>query len=161
MERTTSPAGTMPKDGSIRPTRLRGLTHQNAREEYISQPGPPDISAADISEEQLARTHNRSSVWDPHICPAPPMQEMEGFGRFRRSVYADADWELNKFRGELQTLGPAAVHHLGDFEIARLKDGVMNNIRTPSFASLASHSDTEESSTGPRICRGFSTTKLF
>jgi hypothetical protein len=84
---------------------------------------------------------------------------MEGFGRFRRSVHADADWELSKFRGDLQTLGPAAVQHLGDFEIARLKRGVMNNIRTPSFASLTSYSDSGDSSTGTRICRGFNSSK--
>ena len=88
------------------------------------------------------------------------MQEMEGFGRFRRSVHADANWELSKFRGDLQTLGPVAVQRLGDFEIAKLKDGVMNNIRTPSYTSLASRSDSGESSTYPRIYRGFSPTKI-
>jgi hypothetical protein len=87
---------------------------------------------------------------------------MEGFGRFRRSVHADANWELSKFRVELQTLGQAAVHHLGDFEIAKLKHVVMNNIRTPSFTSLASRSgsDSEESSSGPRVSRGFAPSKI-
>lgn len=84
------------------------------------------------------------------------MQEMEGFGRFRRSVHADANWQLNKYRGDLQTLGPVAVQRLGDFEIAKLKEGVMNNIRTSSYTSLASRSDSGESSTYPRIYRGFS-----
>jgi hypothetical protein len=87
---------------------------------------------------------------------------MEGFGRFRRSVHADANWELSKFRVDLQTLGPVAIHHLGDFEIAKLKHGVMNNIQTPSFTSLASRSgsDSEESSSGPRISRGFTPSKI-
>ena len=86
------------------------------------------------------------------------MQEMQGFGRFRRSIYADADWELKKFRGDLQTLGPAAMQHLGDFEIAKLKSGVMNNIRAPIYASLAC-SDPEDLSVGPRIRRGFRRSK--
>ncbi len=148
-------AGTIPEQGSIRPPRVRKQRLPPAPDEYITYCGPPDISCADIPEEQLSRTYSRSCVWDPQTNPVPPMQEMEGFGRFRRSVHADANWELCKFGGDLQALGPAAVLHLGDFEIARLKDGVMNNIRTPSFTSLASRSDSGESSTAPRVCRGF------
>lgn len=77
-------------------------------------------------------------------------------------MHADANWELSKFRVDLQTLGPAAIHHLGDFEIAKLKHGVMNNIQTRSFTSLASRSgsDSEESSSGPRISRGFTPSKI-
>jgi hypothetical protein len=85
---------------------------------------------------------------------------MKGFGRFRRSVHADANWELNQFRVDLQRLGPVAVQHLGDFEIAGLKTGVMNNIRTPSYTSLHSRSDSGESATCPRVCRGFVPTRM-
>ena len=154
LERTRSLAGKIPNQGSIRPPCMR-QGHQSAADEYVTLLGPPDISCADIPEEQLSRTYSRSCIWDPQTNPVPPIQEMEGFGRFRRSVHADANWELTKFRGDLQQLGPAAIHHLGDFEIARLKSGVMNNIRVPSSTSLASRSDSEGSSTGPRICWGF------
>ena len=85
---------------------------------------------------------------------------MKGFGRFRRSVHADADWELNQYRDDLQRLGPVAVEHLGDFEIAGLKTGVMKNIRTPSYTSLHSRSDSGESTTCPRVCKGFAPTKI-
>jgi hypothetical protein len=154
-----SVAGTIPKYGSIRPPRARRQILLTPPAEYLTQLGPPDISCADISEEQMSRTYSQSCIWDPKTNPVPPMQEMKGFGRFRRSVHADADWELRKFRGELQTLGPAAVQHLGDFEIANLKTAVMNNIRTPSYTSLVSRSDSEETSTDPRICRGFDPSK--
>ncbi|ERF76067.1 hypothetical protein EPUS_01400 [Endocarpon pusillum Z07020] len=156
LERTVSLAGTIPQQGSIRPPRVRRRRLGAAGGKYVTPMGPPDISCADIPEEQLSRTYSRSCVWDPKTNPVPPMQEMEGFGRFRRSVHADANWQLNKYRGDLQTLGPVAVQRLGDFEIAKLKDGVMNNIRTSSYTSLASRSDSGESSTCPRICRGFS-----
>ena len=159
LERTRSVAGTIPKYGSIRPPRARKQTLFTPPDEYLTRPGPPDISCADIPEEQMSRTYSRSCVWDPKTNPVPPMQEMEGFGRFRRSVHADADWELRKFRGELQTLGPAAVQHLGDFEIAKLKTGVMKTIRTPSHTSLVSRSDSDETSTDPRVCRGFHPSK--
>jgi hypothetical protein len=94
------------------------------------------------------------------VVSVPPMQEMKGFGRFRRSVHADADWELKQYRDDLQRLGPVAVEHLGDFEIASLKTGVMQNIRTPSYTSLHSRSDSGESSTCPRVCKGFAPTKI-
>lgn len=159
LERTRSLAGTIPEQGSIRPPRVK---RQQLRlpAEYVTPCGPPDISCADIPEEQLSRTYSRSCIWDPKTNPVPPIQEMEGFGRFRRSVHADANWELNQFRGDLQRLGPAAVQHLGEFEIARLKNGVMNNIRTPSCTSLHSRSDSGESSTCPRIYRGFTPSRM-
>lgn len=157
LERTSSVAGTRPIQGSIRPPRLRAQNVQPEPNQYITPSGPPDISCADISQEQFARTYSRSCVWDPQINPVPPIQEMEGFGRFRRSVHADANWELSKFCADLQALGPAAVQHLGDFEIAELKHGVMDHIRTSSYTSLASRSgsESEKTSTGARICRGF------
>lgn len=161
LERTRSVAGTIPQQGSIRPPRVRKQRPRPAPEKYVTPSGPPDISCADIPEEQLSRTYSRSCVWDPLTNPVPPLQEMEGFGRFRRSVHADANWELMHFRGDLQTLGPAAVEQLGDFEIARLKIEVMNTIRTPSYTSLASRSDSEESATGPRISRGFTTSRTL
>lgn len=136
---------------------MLGQTPQPPQDQYITPLGAPDISAADISEEQLARIYSQSSVWDPKKDPVPPMQQMEGFGRFRRSVHANADWQLRRFRGDLQALGPAAMKQLGDFEIAGLKDGVMDNIirETSSCTSLNSHSDSGDSSTGTRICKGF------
>lgn len=161
LERMVAMAGTRPTQGSIRPPRVAKQSTQPPPSGYITPPGPPDISCADIPEEQLARTYSQSCIWDPQKNPVPPIQEMQGFGRFRRSVHADADWEISKFRGDLQALGPAVVQHLGDFEIANLTSGVMNHIRTPSYASLASRSgsDSEENSTGPRICRGFDPSK--
>jgi hypothetical protein len=125
---------------------------------YVTTCGPPDISCADISAEQIARTY--SHIWDPKTNPVPPMQPMEGFGRFRRSIHADADWQLSRYRGDLQRLGPVAIEHLGDFEIARLQRGVMDNIRSPSYVSLAAHSDPGPSS-GPRVYRGFTPSRSF
>jgi hypothetical protein len=160
LERTKSEAGTIPEQGSIRPPHARWQKPEPASNGYVSTCGAPDISCADIPEEQLLRTYSRSSVWDPQTNPVPPMQEMEGFGRFRRSVHADAAWEVNKFGGDLQALGPVALQKLGEFEIAGLKEGVMKHIRTPSFASLASRSDSDDGCTNPRICRGFTSTQV-
>lgn len=146
---------------SIRPRLATGQELEaQATDEYVTPCGPPDISCADISEEQMSRTYSQSCIWDPTTNPVPPLQEMEGFGRFRRSVHANADWELSRFRGDLQTLGPAAIQHLGDFEIARLKHGVMDNIRSPSCTSLATRSDPGASSDGPRVCRGFDPSRV-
>jgi hypothetical protein len=159
LERTKSFAGTIPKQGSVRPP-LGQWQRLQPEPEYITPCSPPDISCADIPEEQLARTYSRSCVWDPKVTSVPPMQEMKGFGRFRRSVHADANWELTQYRDDLQRLGPIAVQHLGDFEIAGLKTGVMNNIRTPSYTSLHSRSDSGESTTCPRVCKGFAPTRI-
>lgn len=141
--RTTSVPGTIPKEGSVRPPRPRPEL-PSPPVPYAAPIGAPDLSAADTPEEQDAKGN--------------PKYEMKGFGRFRRSIHADAEWELKTFAADLQELGPAALQLLGDFDIAKLHDGVMDKIRTPSRTSLA-HSDAEDVIGGPRICRGFDRSK--
>jgi hypothetical protein len=148
-------AGTRPIEGSLRPPRTKMPKPPPEPIRCITVEDPPDMSCGIIPEKQLLKEHGESSAKDPQTGPVTLPQEMQGFGRFRRSVHADADWELNKFREELQTLGPAAILHLGDFEIAELNSSVMNDIRTPSCISLTSYFDSGDSSTHPRVYRGF------
>lgn len=98
----------------------------------------------------------------------PPLQEMTGFGKYRRSVHADAEWQRKQYYSNLGDL-PAMVSQLGDFQLAQPDPVLWNQFvnesaRTHSFASsTTSHSTSSggptdgivDPKTNIRVVRGF------
>ena len=56
--------------------------------------GPPDITARDLSPEELKRNYSFDNVWDQKTQPLVPMDEMVGLGRHRRSKNAPVEWQV-------------------------------------------------------------------
>ena len=98
----------------------------------------------------------------------PPLEKMIGFGKYRRSIHADPDWQMQQYRLNLRDF-PGLVPQLGDFKLADPDPLVWDQFcqesaRSNSFASShTSHSDSGECPIdgvrdrrqGPVITRGF------
>lgn len=98
----------------------------------------------------------------------PPLEPMTGFGKYRRSIHAHPEWQMEQYRTNLRDF-PGLVSQLGEFKLADPDPVVWNQFRqesarSDSFASSnASHSNSSECPTdgntdhrdGPIITRGF------
>lgn len=172
-ERTESLPLELPREGTLRPRRPNiERSHSEIaatiRPSYKSPTGPPDITAYDLSDDQLQRTYSQTDVWDSKKDRMPPLQPMTGFGKYRRSVHADAEWQMQRYRASLCDL-PLMVRQLGDFGLAGIDPEVWEQVqrdsaRSNSFASSrTSHSASSgcpnESKPGPQagtlVSRGF------
>ena len=166
--RTQSRPGTCPLEGSVFPQhavldRFRSDVPREPQSSYESPTGPPDITAIDLPEDQLLRTYSHSSVWDSKVDPLPPLMQMEGFGRYRRSVHADAAWQQKLFRESTRDLGQL-VEKLGDFELAQPNPEIWAKVRSESMSSFASSATSSGRASeaislkqsGVLVCYGFS-----
>ena len=98
----------------------------------------------------------------------PPLEQMTGFGKYRRSIHADPEWQMQQYRINLRDF-PGLVPQLGEFKLANPDPVVWDQFcqesaRSNSFASSkTSHSNSSEcrtdsitgSRTGPIVSRGF------
>ena len=76
---------------------------------FKSPIGPPDITAMDMTPDDLKRNYSTDNIWNPQIQPLPPMPQMSGFGRYRHSVEADAQWRLERLDKNLRDLRGTGV----------------------------------------------------
>ncbi|EXJ77626.1 hypothetical protein A1O3_09854 [Capronia epimyces CBS 606.96] len=131
--------------------------------------GPPDITARELSTEELKRNYSCDNVWHFKDQPLPPMPQMTGFGRYRRAVNAPAQWQLDQLHHNMHDVGAVIVNHLGDCPPAGLdpemwREYRAHHSRTSSIGS--SHSSSSgpgqvaameyfDTVTGTRVSRGF------
>ena len=120
----------------------------------------PDPSAADLTEEQIARINS-----DPFLRPGEdptPTTKMVGFGKYRRVAGTSNEFQIATFGEELRRLGTRAIDAMEGLPIAQFNDGVMAHIRhlsvissSSSGSSLGLRESSEESIGSTLICRGF------
>lgn len=79
---------------------------------FKSPTGPPDITAMDLTPDDLKRNYSTDNIWNPQIQPLPPMPQMSGFGRYRHSVEADPQWRLERLDKNLRDLRGTGVFDL-------------------------------------------------
>lgn len=135
--------------------------------------GPPDITARDLTPEELKRNYSCDNFWNVKEQPLPPMPQMTGFGRYRRAVDASAQWQLEQIHRSLQDMGGLSglvINHLGDCPPAGLdpdtwREYRAQHSRASSIASsrssgsgfmMGSASEYLDTNTGTRVYRGFS-----
>lgn len=131
--------------------------------------GPPDITARDLSKEELKRNYSCDSLWNFEEQPLPPMPQMTGFGRYRRAVDASAQWRMEHLQRHLGDVGGVIVNALGDCPPIGLDSETWRQYRVQhsrANSSASSHSsgsglpsggasDYLDVVTGTRISRGF------
>jgi hypothetical protein len=171
--RTESLPLELPQEGTLRPRRPKLQRSQSeivetTRPTAASAGGPPDITAIDLSHDHI---HRASSQADVHLLGSaqmPPLEPMTGFGKYRRSIHAHPEWQMQQYRTNLRDF-PALIPQLGDFKLADPDPVIWDQFcqessRSDSFASSkTSHSNssegpmdgTTERRTGPIVTRGF------
>ncbi|KAK4949712.1 hypothetical protein LTR10_011553 [Elasticomyces elasticus] len=121
----------------------------------------------DTDYSDLKKNFSCDGAWTFKDQPAVPMPEMVGFGRYRRSVNAPTDWQLERAVRSLHDMKGIVIDHLGDCPPLGMGDDVWRDYRAQhsrasSFASShSSHSHTAateylDKSTGTKVSRGFS-----
>ena len=153
-QRTESLPLELPQQGTLRPRRQ---TLQRSQSEIVdttksattSPYGPPDITAIDLANEPIRRAYSQVDVRSRRLTQMPPLEQMTGFGKYRRSIHADPEWQMQQYRLNLRDF-PGLVPQLGDFKLAD-PDPLLwdqfcqESARSNSFASShTSHSDSGE-----------------
>jgi len=136
---------------------------------FKSPCSPPDITARDLTRDELKRNYSQNNVWNIDEQPLPPMPQMRGFGRYRRSVDAPVEWQMEHLDRHFSDVKGLIVNHLGDNPPAGLDQHSWrmyraHHSRTNSAASSRS-SDRDRPNTvaeeyfdiktGTRVSRGF------
>lgn len=127
---------------------------------------PPDITTMDLNADQKLRNYSCDDLlkWDKSKFPLPPLNQMSGFGRYRRSVNADPEWIYKNMQKQIKDLqglplGQLDMGHMSGISDEswrafndpwRRRDSVISTISTATDSS-ASHLDP-----GKRLSRGFS-----
>ncbi|KAI1616300.1 hypothetical protein EDD36DRAFT_131819 [Exophiala viscosa] len=131
----------------------------------VTHNSPPDLSS-DADYSDLKKTFSCDGAWTFKDQPVVPMPEMIGFGRYRRSINAPTDWQLERAVRSLHDMKGIIIDHLGDCPPLGMGDDVWRDYkaqhsRASSFASShSSHSHTTateylDKSTGTKVSRGF------
>jgi hypothetical protein len=172
-QRTESLPLELPEEGTLRPKRPKLQRSQSeivdtTRSTTTSPSGPPDITAIDLSDDRIHRAYSQADVHSQRSKPMPPLGQMTGFGKYRRSIHANPEWQMQQYRSNLRDF-PGLVPHLGEFKLADPDPVVWDQFcqesaRSNSFASSkTSHSNSSECPTdgntdrrtGPVVIRGF------
>ena len=137
-------------------------------EKFSAPTGAPDITANDLTPEQLARTYSTDHLWDIKLQPLPPLPLMRGLGAHRHAVNAPIEWQRQRLEKRHNFLPSQLIDHaigldLG-YDAAAVSQYRNSSLRSESFASSKSSfsdytdSPVEESicpKTGTRFQRGF------
>jgi len=115
-----------------------------------SPEGPPDISAIDLTDDQLKRTYSSDNLWNPSTQDMPPLPAMKGFGRYRRFAGADATWQRQTLERSLYDIKGPLLKHLADFDLAEMDPKVWRDYRAKS---IGSGSESAASSQRSSICQ--------
>ena len=165
-QRTVSPPLELPQEGTLRPRRPKLRRSQSeivdpTRPTTTSPTGPPDITAIDLLADNIHRAYSQADVRSPRSTEIPPLERMVGFGKYRRSIHADPEWQMQQYRANLRDF-PGLVPHLGDFKLADPDPVVWDmfcqeSARCNNFASSeTSHStSTTVHRSGMIVTRGF------
>ncbi|KAK5051407.1 hypothetical protein LTR84_003059 [Exophiala bonariae] len=136
---------------------------------FKSLDGPPDITARDLTHEELKRNYSQGNVWNVHEQPLPPMPQLSGFGRFRRSIDATTEWQMEHLDRHFADCKGLFANQFGDLPPAGLDlpSWRMYRAQHSRTASAASTRSSEagryvtrpeeylDIKTGTRISRGF------
>jgi hypothetical protein len=157
--------------GQGRPPLQRSQSELREPKRFIlpSPSGPPDITAIDLSPEQLKRTYSYDNVWDTRTQPLPPLPRMVGVGVYRRAADATIDWEVQRLQKRNHGLHGSVANTLCHFTALCIRPEALSkyreqSLRSDSIASSKSrHSEMSDSpfeervdpQTGTRISRGF------
>lgn len=172
-QRTESLPLELPQEGTLRPRRPKLQRSQSeivnpTRPATTSPSGPPDITAIDLTHEHIHKAYSQADLRPPSSTRMPPLDQMTGFGKYRRSIHADPEWQMQQYRANLRDI-PGLVPQLGDFKLADPDPAVWDrfcqeNARSNSFtSSKTSHSNSSDgpadgttgSRNGPVVTRGF------
>lgn len=172
-QRTDSPPLELPQVGTLRPRRPKLQRSQseivNSTTPAATSPsGPPDITAIDLTHEHIQKANSQVDLRPPRSTRMPLLDQMTGFGKYRRSIYADPEWQMQQYRANLRDF-PGLLPQLGDFKLADPDPTIWDRFcqesaRSNSFtSSKTSHSNSSDGpadgTTGPRngpvVIRGF------
>jgi hypothetical protein len=164
-QRTVSPPLELPREGTLRPRHPKLHRFQSeivhTTRPITSPTGPPDITAIDLSAGNTRRAYSQADVRPPRATEIPPLEQMIGFGKYRRSIHADPEWQMQQYRANLRDL-PGLVPYLGDFKLADPDPVVwgmfcQESARSNSFASSGTSQSTSTivHCTGLIVTRGF------
>lgn len=114
-------------------------TESNVPDVCPTPPGPPDITAWDLSQEELKRTYSHDSVWDTKSQPLPPLPRMVGLGAYRRAADAPLGWQVEQLRRRNYGMPPAVAEQLSSLSMGPSEEAIStyrkNSLRSDSFAS--------------------------
>ncbi|KIW13217.1 hypothetical protein PV08_08404 [Exophiala spinifera] len=119
----------------------------------------PDVPACESGNLPMRRTNSYKGDWDYSDHPVINLPEMTGFGRYRRSVNAPKEWQMQYAQRTLHELKDSVVAHLGDCPPAGMDADVWRGFkaehaRSNSVVSTTSSTSIDET-TGTKISRGF------
>lgn len=135
-----------------------------------STTGPADITAIDLSDEEIKRNYSTDNVWDPYVQKIPPLLPCAGIGKYRMSIAADPDWQVEMVKQKMACVTPQFVNQMAEVKLGGAHDTVWQrlaseqNSRSSSFGSLKSSNsksslgylaESTNISNGTRITRGF------
>src|SRR2546421_10391606 len=121
-QRTESLPLELPQEGTLRPRRPKLRRSQSevvdpTRPTTTSPIGPPDITAIDLLADNIHRAYSQADVRPPRSTEIPPLERMVGFGKYRRSIHADPEWQMQQYREHRRDC-PGMVPVLGDIQLA-------------------------------------------
>lgn len=131
---------------------------------YFQATGPPDLSAADLSDDEIRRTYSTNDLWDIKQQKLAPMLPCSGIGKFRMSTNAEPEFKLEQLRKSCGSLPPGMIDLIPVSDVYRsIGPEVWQQFRSEqvsrhnSFVSSRSSASIEfiEPDTGTRVTRGF------
>src|SRR5947199_2404482 len=97
----------LPQDATLPPRcpklqRSQSEIVETTRPTIASHSGPPDITAIDLSDDHFSRACSQTDIRAQRSTRMPPLGQMTGFGKYRRSVHADPEWQMQQYRANLR-----------------------------------------------------------
>jgi hypothetical protein len=169
-QRTVSSPLEPPQEGTLRPRHPKLHRFQsgivNTTRPIESPTGPPDITAIDPPAGTLHRAYGQANTRPPRSTKIPFPGPMIGFGKYRRSIHASPEWQMQQYRANLGDI-PGLVPLLGDFKLADPDPVVWNmfcqeSARSNSFVSSKTPQSTSTTvyPTGLIVTRGFTSSTI-
>ena len=145
----------LPPEGTLRPSRPPLERSQSELDTRNAGPpstrttiGAPDVASQDQHGGPLKKNFSFTDGWDSQ------KDSLRGIGKYRMSVNADPEHQLNYLHRTMSDLTNQMVQHLGDFNISGADPSVWRQYqksRTESMTSSAS-SQSSNSQLSPREC---------
>ncbi|KIW37985.1 uncharacterized protein PV06_09962 [Exophiala oligosperma] len=119
----------------------------------------PAVPACETENAPVKRNYSCNGEWEYKDYPVINLPEMTGFGRYRRSVNAPKEWQMQHAQRSLHELKDHVVAYLGDCPPAGMDAEIWRGFkaqhaRTNSVASTTSSTSIDEI-TGTKVSRGF------
>lgn len=118
-----------------------------------------DVTACEPDKVPVKKNYSCNGEWEYKDYPVINLPEMTGFGRYRRSVNAPKEWQMQHAQRSLHELKDSVVAHLGDCPPAGMDADVWRGFKAQHARSSSVVSTTSSTSideiTGTKISRGF------